>query len=111
MFFDMHLSQLPAQIRQGFLGPIDVAIVEAAEVEKDGSIVLTTSVGASPTFLDHATRVIIELNRYHPPELRGIHDIYQPAAPPFTQPIPLIHARDRIGTEVVQWIRAKSSAS
>lgn len=102
MFFDMHLSQLPAQIRQGFLGPIDVAIVEAAEVEKDGSIVLTTSVGASPTFLDHATRVIIELNRYHPPELRGIHDIYQPAAPPFTQPIPLIHARDRIGTEVVR---------
>ncbi len=102
MFFDMHLSQLPAQIRQGFLGPLDVAIVEAADVEKDGSIVLTTSVGATPTFLDQATRVIIELNRYHPPELRGIHDIYQPAAPPFTQAIPLLHASDRIGTEVVR---------
>jgi acetyl-CoA hydrolase len=102
IFFDMHLSQLPAQIRQGVLGPIDVAIVEAADVAKDGSVVLTTSVGATPTFLDHAKRVIIELNRYHPPELRGIHDIYQPAAPPFTQPIPLLTASDRIGSEVVR---------
>src|SRR5690606_7432149 len=46
-FFDMHLSMLPQSIRYGFLGDIDIAIVEASDVLPDGRIVLTTSVGAT----------------------------------------------------------------
>jgi acyl-CoA hydrolase len=42
-------------------------------------VTLTTSVGATPTFLHAAGRVVIELNRHHPPRLAGLHDI--PATP------------------------------
>ncbi len=101
-FFDMHLSQLPQFVRCGFLGPVDCAVVEACEVTADGEIVLTTSVGASPTFLRMAKRVLIEVNRFHPPSLRGFHDIHEPADPPFRQPIPIVRPADRIGLPVVR---------
>ena len=38
-YFDMHLSELAQSLRYGFLGKIDVAIVEAADVTEDGEIV------------------------------------------------------------------------
>lgn len=106
-FFDMHLSTLPQQIRYGFLGRMQWAIVEACDVSPDGKITLTTSVGASPTFLKYADRILIELNRYHPANLQGIHDIYEPADPPFRQPIPLSDCSSRIGTPWVQVDPAK----
>lgn len=105
-FFDMHLSQLPQYVRYGFLGELDFAIVEAADVSVDGKILLTTSVGASPSFLQKAKKVIIELNRYHPKELIGFHDIYQLESPPHCRPIPLERANDRIGTQRV-WVDPK----
>lgn len=96
-FFDMHLSMLPQSIRYGFLGDIDIAVIEASDLLPDGRIVLTTSVGASPTFCSRAKKIIVELNRYHPYELRGLHDIYEPLDPPHRSPIPIIGCRDRIG--------------
>jgi succinate CoA transferase len=101
-FFDMHLSHLPQQVRCGFLGPINWAVVEASDVTSDGQIVLTTSVGASPTFLHSADRIIIELNRFHTPLLRGFHDIYEPLDPPYRQHIPILRPTDRIGSPVVK---------
>jgi succinate CoA transferase len=101
-FFDMHLSHLPQQVREGFLGPINWAIVEACDVTVDGEIVLSTSVGASPTFLRCADRVIIELNRFHSPKLRGFHDIYEPLDPPHRRPIPIMRPSDRIGAQTVK---------
>jgi acetyl-CoA hydrolase len=101
-FFDMHLSHLQQQVRSGFLGKFDWAIVEACDVTDDGEIVLSTSVGASPTFLHSAQRVIIEVNRFHSPRLRGFHDIYEPLDPPHRRPIPILRPSDRIGTETVK---------
>jgi acetyl-CoA hydrolase len=101
-FFDMHLSRLPQDVRYGFLGPIHTAIIEASEVTKYGEIVLTSSVGASPTFCRCAEKIIIELNRYHPPFLRGVHDIYEPADPPQRSDIPVFQPSDRIGQPVIQ---------
>ena len=105
-FFDMHLSLLPQYVRYGFLGPVDWAIVEAADVSVDGKILLTTSVGASPTFLTQAKRILIEINRRHPKELLGFHDIYEPKSPPHRRPIPICHAEDLIGTQRV-WVDPK----
>ena len=85
-FVDMHLSLLPQVARYGFLGPIHWAIVEACDVTADGQVVLTTSVGASPTFLRCAERVLIEINRFHTPRLCGFHDIYEPMDPPPASP-------------------------
>jgi len=106
-FFDMHLSRLPQDVRYGFLGPIHTAIIEASEVTKYGEIVLTSSVGASPTFCRCAGQIIIELNRYHPSFLRGVHDIYEPADPPQRSDIPVFHPGDRIGQPVIQVDPAK----
>jgi acetyl-CoA hydrolase len=108
-FFDMHLSLLPQYVRYGFLGELDWAIVEAADVSVDGKILLTTSVGASPTFLSQAKRILIEVNSRHPKELLGFHDIYEPASPPHRRPIPICNADDRIGTQRV-WVDPKKIA-
>ncbi len=101
-FFDMHLSQLPQTVRYGFLGRLKFAVIEACEVFPGGEIVLTTSVGASPTFCNVADKIIIELNRAQSPALLGMHDIYEPKDPPYRREIPVYSVRDRIGSTVVK---------
>ncbi|MCR6654239.1 MAG: acetyl-CoA hydrolase/transferase family protein [Opitutus sp.] len=101
-FFDMHLSLLPQSVRYGFLGRLKFAVIEACEVFPGGEIVLTTSVGASPTFCNVADKIIIELNRAQSPALLGMHDIYEPKDPPYRREIPLYSVRDRIGSTVVK---------
>jgi len=99
-FVDMHLSLLPQVVRYGFLGPIHWAVVEAADITPGGGIVLSTAVGAAPTFLSKADRVLIELNTAHPPQLLGMHDIYEPADPPHRREIPIYKVGDRIGSPI-----------
>lgn len=106
-FHDMHLSMLPQNVRYGFLGKISWAIIEACEVTPDGQIVLTSGVGASPTFCHSAERILIELNRHHPAALRGFHDIYEPLDPPHRKHIPVYAPSDRIGAPYVQVDPAK----
>lgn len=100
-FFDMHLSLLPQYVRYGFLGKFNFAIIEACDVNDKGEITLSTSVGASPTFCQVADKIIIELNHYHPKELRGFHDIYMPDSPPHRREVPVYRADDRIGRETI----------
>lgn len=100
-FVDMHLSLLPQVVRYGFLGPVHWAVVEACDVTAGGGIVLSTSVGAAPTFLSCAEKVLIELNRRHPPTLLGMHDIYEPHDPPLRREIPIYQVSDRIGSPLV----------
>ena len=57
-YYDMHLSELAQSLRYGFLGKIDVAIVEAADVTEDGEIVPTSGVGILPTICGMADRII-----------------------------------------------------
>ncbi|MCO5051315.1 MAG: succinate CoA transferase [Verrucomicrobiae bacterium] len=106
-FFDMHLSRLPQDVRYGFLGPIHLAVIEACEVTKYGEIVLTSSVGAAPTFCNQAEKIVVELNRYHPNFLRGVHDIFEPENPPQRSDIPVFRPSDRIGQPVIQVDPAK----
>ncbi|ADE53819.1 succinate CoA transferase [Coraliomargarita akajimensis] len=101
-FFDMHLSMLPQAARYGHLGQFKVAVVEAADVTEDGEIILTTSVGASNTFCTIADKILIELNEFHPKELNGLHDIYEPLDPPHRREIPIYTVKDRIGTAGVK---------
>jgi len=100
-YVDMHLSHLAQWVRYGFFGEMDVAIVEAACVYADGSIVPTTSVGNSPTYVAQAKKVIVEVNTSQPLSLVGMHDIYEPLDPPYRKPIPLEKAGDRIGTTTI----------
>ena len=106
-FFDMHLSALPGMVRMGSLGPLHWAVIEASDVTADGRITLTTSVGASPTFCSKADRVLVELNRFHPADLRGLHDIHEPANPPHRREIPIYSTLDRVGDPCVHVDPAK----
>ncbi|WP_043150855.1 acetyl-CoA hydrolase/transferase family protein [Sphingobium sp. Ant17] len=97
-YFDMHLSQVAPMAWQGFLGPLDVAVVEVSAIRTDGSLIPSSSVGNNKTWLDRAGAVILEVNRWQNPALEGMHDIYYGTAlPPHRVPIPLVRPDDRIG--------------
>jgi len=94
---DHHLSHIPQMMSYGFLGNIDVAIVEAVAITEEGGIVPSTSVGIAPQALKLADYVIIEINNKQPIGLEGVHDIYMTKNPPNREPIPITHPKDRIG--------------
>ncbi|MEH0195146.1 acetyl-CoA hydrolase/transferase family protein [Caulobacter sp. CCNWLY153] len=97
-YFDMHLSQVAPMAWQGFLGPLDTAVVEIAGIRSDGSLIPSSSVGNNKTWLDRASKIILEVNRWQNPALEGMHDIYYGTAlPPSRVPIPLVKPDDRIG--------------
>jgi succinate CoA transferase len=96
-FVDMHLSHVPQAVLAGAFGPIDVAVIEATEVAADGRVFLTTSIGAAPTFLRVARKVIIELNRSMARQVSDMADILIPRPPPDRDALDLGHALERIG--------------
>ena len=97
-YFDMHLSQVAPMAWQGFLGPLDAALIEVTGIRADGSLIPSSSVGNNKTWLDRASRLILEVNRWQNPALEGMHDIYYGTAlPPHRVPIPLVRPDDRIG--------------
>jgi succinate CoA transferase len=96
-FVDMHLSHLPQMVEFGFFGNLDFAVVEAVDVVHDGRVYLSTSVGASPTFLRHADKVIIEVNARHSKRLIEMHDNYVLPLPPNRSHIPIDHPLQKIG--------------
>lgn len=101
-YCDAHLSQFPQEIRYGFWGDIDVALIEAADLSEDGEILLTSGVGIAPTVAGKAKKIIVELNSLHPKSIRGLHDLFEPAAPPHRREIPIYKPSDRIGSDVLK---------
>src|SRR5262249_48612319 len=59
---------------------------------------LTTSVGASPTFLNVAKKVVLEVNRYPSRRISELADVAIPGRPPHRQALDLKHPLERIGT-------------
>ena len=100
-FIDIHLSQLSQYINYGFLGKMDLGIVEAIEISEEGYIIPSTSVGITPTIIDKAEELIVEINTSQPKELKGIHDIYKVNNPPNREHIPILKASDRIGMNFI----------
>ena len=96
-FVDMHLSHVPQVVDFGFFGTIDVAVVEATEVTDDGRIYLSTSIGATPTFLRRAQKIIVEVNRHASKRLWEMHDIALLPPPPYRSPIPIHHPLSKMG--------------
>ncbi|MCW1382617.1 acetyl-CoA hydrolase/transferase family protein [Novosphingobium sp. KCTC 2891] len=107
-YFDMHLSQVAPMAWQGFLGPLDTALIEVTAILPDGSLVPSSSIGNNKTWLDRADKVILEVNRWQNPALEGMHDVYYGTAlPPHRVPIPLIRPDDRIGQPTLRCDPAK----
>ena len=99
---DVHLSQMAQELRYGFYGKVDVAIIEACEVTADGKIYLTAAGGIAPTVCKLADKIIVELNSAHSKNLMGMHDVYEPLDPPYRREIPIYKPNDRIGLPYIQ---------
>ena len=67
---DLHLSEVGQLTRTGMIngGTLDVAIVEACMITKEGYIVPTTSLGNSASYVKQAKKVIVEVNTSQPVE-------------------------------------------
>ena len=53
-YFDMHLTQVAPMAWQGFLGPLDTAMIEVRGIRPDGTLIPSSSVGNNKTWLDRA---------------------------------------------------------
>ena len=104
---DIHLSQMAQEVRYGFMGKVNVAIIEACEVTPDGKIYLTAAGGISPTICRLADQIIVELNAAHSKSCMGLHDVYEPLDPPYRREIPIYTPSDRIGSDCVKVDPAK----
>ena len=100
---DIHLSQMAQEVRYGFMGKVDVAILEACEITSDGKVYLTAAGGIAPTIARLADKVIIELNAAHSKNGMGLHDVYEhlirltavkfPSSSPVTASVYLTYSR------------------
>lgn len=97
-YVEMPLSRVAPAVRDGSLGEIDIAIIEALRITPQGELVLTSGVGLSPLFVQQAKQIIIEINTSQPVELDGMHDIFCPGTGPGKPPIPLQGIAQRIGS-------------
>ncbi len=101
-YFDLHLSHLSQDLRYGFYGDIDVAIIEATEMSPNGEVILGAGLGMTPTIAQLAKKVIIEYSSYYRNSFRGFHDNYVPQDPPNRREIPIYKPSDRIGSTVLK---------
>ena len=102
---DIHLSQMAQELRYGFMGQVDWAILEVCDFEECGDTCrayLTSAGGISPTAARLAKHVILEHNTFHSTGAKLLHDVYELQDPPLRQPIPLTGVGDRIGKPYVE---------
>jgi succinyl-CoA:acetate CoA-transferase len=102
-YMDIHLSHVAQFMEYGFLGKLDVALIEVTAVLEDGRLVPSSSIGNNKTWIDQAEHVILEVNSWQPAALEGMHDIYYGLLPPPNRgPIPLVRPGQRIGTPYLE---------
>src|SRR3954465_7227258 len=89
-YIDVHLSHVAQMAWMGFLGPLDVALVEVSGITADGDLIPSSSIGNNKTWLDIADRGVLEVNSWQSEALDGMHDVYYGTAlPPDRRPIQL----------------------
>lgn len=102
---DIHLSQMAQELRYGFMGEVDWAILEVCDLEEGETMCkayLTSAGGISPTAARLAKHVILEHNQFHSPDAKYLHDVYELQDPPYRQAIPITKVDDRIGKPYVE---------
>jgi succinyl-CoA:acetate CoA-transferase len=97
-YMDIHLGHVAQFVEYGFLGKLNVALIEVTAILEDGRVVPSSSIGNNRTWIDEADRIILEVNSWQPMALEGMHDIYCLKPPPNREPIPIVHTGQRIGT-------------
>lgn len=107
---DLHLSHMAQELRYGFYGPINWAILEVCQIEDAGDkyrVYLTAGGGIAPTVAHLAEKIILELNHFHSTGVAQLHDVYEPLDAPLRQPIMITKVSDRIGTPYLEVEKSK----
>ena len=87
-YVDMYLSHVGQFVLFGYLGHLNVAVIEVAGILPNGRLIPTTSVGNNKTWVDQADHIILEINSWQSMALEGMHDIYYGTRrPPHRQPM------------------------
>jgi len=95
---DIHLSHSGPLVRGGFLGKLDVAVVEVTAITADGEAIPSSSVGNNVIYMEASEKVILEVNAWQSLELDGMHDIYYGTTrPPKRRPLAMVEPGARIG--------------
>jgi len=102
LYVDQHLGQTADMLQKIDTFKIDVAIIEAVSITKEGYIIPTTSVGNSPVFTEKADKIIIEINTSFPESLAGIHDIKSLKKQPHRGIIPILEPDTKIGDPYIK---------
>ena len=85
-FFEGKGSSLPLQVKRGWFGTLDLAVIEAVGLTADGQIIPSTAVYDAPDWIEAAREVIVEINLNRPLAMEGLHDVY----PRGSEPIPVV---------------------
>src|ERR687887_993279 len=96
---DMHLSHVGTLVRYGYYGKLDFAVIEVTKVREDGSLIYSSSCGGNNVYLEHAEKIILEVNSWQDERLEGMHDVFSVASRHGDRvPIPVMRADDRVGS-------------
>jgi succinyl-CoA:acetate CoA-transferase len=102
---DMHLSHAGTQVRYGYYAKggkntIDVALVEVTRINEDGTLLCSSSCGANNIYLEHADKIILEVNEWQDERMEGMHDILSVASEHGKRvAIPILATGDRPGSK------------
>ena len=97
-YIDIHLGHVAQYVWFGFLGKLNIALVEVTGILEDGRLIPSSSVGNNKTWLDLADQVILEVNAWQSDQYEGMHDIYYGTdLPPNRKPLLLTRPEQRIG--------------
>jgi succinyl-CoA:acetate CoA-transferase len=102
LYADMGACAYATQVRYGFFGTMDLAVVEAVAITEEGFIVPSTTLSDIPSLVREARQVVVEINLTLPEELEGIHDIHVPENPPNRKVIPIVRPTSRVGTPYIE---------
>ncbi len=100
---DMHLSHVGTLVRYGYYGKVNFALIEVTKIREDGSLVYASSVGGNNVYLEHAEKIILEVNSWQDERLEGMHDLIS-MNPKHGErkPIPILTADARVGSNYQQ---------
>ena len=95
---DMHLSHVGSLVRYGYYGKLDFAVIEVTKIREDGSLIYSSSCGGNNVYLEHAEKIILEVNSWQDERLEGMHDVFSVASRHGERvAIPIVRADDRVG--------------
>lgn len=101
-YLDEHLGVMGRLIREKSISSPTTAIIELAHITEDGKAYFSTSGGNSLTYIEHSSKIILEINTRYGESFIGLHDVYVPDLTPGAMPIPIRRVNDRAGQPFVQ---------